>query len=95
MHLSYKLLVKKWQLRVESENAIVKQRKSEIQEDFRLKMDLHVDLPKAGTGNTNDGNTSRRAFANHELTAEITEVDVNLIYRLKVILETLSSGHRI
>lgn len=95
LHLAYKLPVKKWQLRADNEKALVKQRKLEIQEDFKLKMGLIVDIPKANFGNTNDGNTSRRFFADHELSAEITGISVDLIYRLKVILEALSSGHEI
>lgn len=52
-----------------------------------------VDRPKANYGNTNDGNTSRRFFENPALAADITGIDYELIYRLKVILETISSGH--
>jgi hypothetical protein len=59
-HVAYKLPVQKWQLRSEDEKVIVKQRKMEIQEEFRTKMGLLVDVPKPGCGNTNDGNTSRR-----------------------------------
>ena len=95
LHLSYKLPVKKWQLRSECDKDIVKQRKSEIQENFRNKIGLIVDVPKPGFGNTNDGNSSRRFFIDPELAAEITGIDPNLIYRLKVILETISSGHKI
>lgn len=58
-------------------------------------MGLIVDVPKPGSGNTNDGNTSRRFFSDHVLAATITELDINLIYRLKVVLETISSGHKI
>jgi len=56
---------------------------------------LIVDVPKPGFGNTNDGNTSRRFFVDPDLAAEITSIDSNLIYRFKVILETISSGHKI
>lgn len=52
-------------------------------------------MPKVNFGNTNDGNTSRRFFENPQLAADITKVDFELIYRLKVILETISSGHKI
>jgi hypothetical protein len=62
LHVAYKLHVQKWQLRSEDEKAIVKQRKFEIQEEFRTKMGLLVDIPKPGCGNTNYGNTSRRFF---------------------------------
>jgi hypothetical protein len=40
LHVAYKLPVQKWQLRSEDEKAIVKQRKLEIQEEFRTKMEL-------------------------------------------------------
>lgn len=52
-------------------------------------------MPKAEFGNTNDGNTSRRFFSNPEVVAEITGVDFNLINRLKVILEVLTSGYKV
>lgn len=62
LHLSYKLPVKKWRLQAKSEKDIVKQRKLQIQEDFRMKMSLIVNVPKPGFDNTNDENTSRRFF---------------------------------
>lgn len=92
LHLAYKAPVKKWQLRSKEEKARVQERKKEIQEEFHRKTGLIVDVPKANFGNTNDGNTSRRFFADHELASEITGIDVNLIYRFKIILEVLSSG---
>jgi hypothetical protein len=95
LHVAYNLPVQKWQLRSEDEKAIVKQRKLEIQEEFRTKMGLLVDIPKPGCGNTNDGNKSRRFFADPALAGAITDIDVNLIYRFKVILEVISSGHKI
>lgn len=45
-----------------------------------------VDIPKAGFGNTNDGNTSRRFFAGPETASKITGVDIDLIKRFKIIL---------
>ncbi|XP_065677602.1 uncharacterized protein LOC136092898 [Hydra vulgaris] len=95
LHLSYKLPIKKWQARSENEKLIVKQKKLEIQSNFRKKIGLIVDVPKPGFGNSNDDNTSRRFFADPELAAEILCIDYNLIYRLKVILETISSEHKI
>lgn len=50
-------------------------------------------MPKANFGNTNDGNTSRRFFEDPQLASDITGISHELIYRLKVILETISSGH--
>lgn len=52
-------------------------------------------MPKANFGNTNDGNTSRRFFDDPQLASDITGISYDLIYRLKVILETISSGHEI
>lgn len=58
-------------------------------------MGLLVDFPKAGFGNTNDGNTSRRFFADPEKTSRITGLNFNIIFRFKIILEDISSGHNI
>lgn len=59
-------------------------------------MGLIVDVPKPVYGNTdNNGNTSRRYFADNELVSKITGIDMNLIYRIKVILDILSSGYKI
>lgn len=95
LHLAYKIPLKKWQLRTLSDKIILKERKINIQEKFKSKLGLIVDVPEPGFGNTNDGNTSRRFFNNPELVAEITGVDLQLIVRLKIILEVLSSGFEI
>jgi hypothetical protein len=95
LHLGYKLPVQKSQLRSQDEKAIVQETKLKMQQDFKNKMGLIVDVPKPGFGNTNDGNTSRRFFADPDLAAEITGVDINLIFRFKVILEVISSGHEV
>ncbi|CAH1099264.1 unnamed protein product [Psylliodes chrysocephalus] len=52
-------------------------------------------MPKSNFGNTNDGNTSRKFFENPTLAAEITGISYKLIYRLKVIMEGISSGFEI
>lgn len=95
LHLAYKLTVQKWQLRGDEEKEKVKLRKLSIQSEFKSKMGLIVDVPKANFGNTNDGNTSRRFFENHELSAAITGIDATFIYRLKIILAVLSSGREL
>lgn len=95
LHLSYKLPIKKWQVRSDSDKAIVKERKANIQRRFRNETGLIVDVPKAGFGNTNDGNTSRRFFGDPQKAAEITGIDYNLIFRLKIILEVISSGYKV
>lgn len=96
LHLAYKLPVKKYrQRRTESEKKLEADAKKNIQKRFEIETGLQIDKPKANFGNTNDGNTSRRFFENPELASDITGVDFNLIYRVKVILETISSGHKI
>ncbi|CAH1099302.1 unnamed protein product [Psylliodes chrysocephalus] len=95
LHLSYKIQLKKWQARSTEEKKVVKETKEKIQEAFKEEMGLLVDVPKAGFGNTNDGNTSRRFFADPECSSRITGVSVNLIQRFKVILEVISSGNSI
>lgn len=96
LHLAYKLPVKKYrERRTGEEKELEAQTKKHIQDRFRIETGLLVDMPKANFGNTNDGNTSRRFFENPQLAADITGINYELIYRLKVILETISSGHRI
>lgn len=94
LHLAYKLPVKKYRERkTENEKKMEHEKKLEIQKRFREETGLLVDLPKANFGNTNDGNTSRRFFEDPKLASDITGINHDLIYRLKVILETISSGH--
>ncbi|CAG9840685.1 unnamed protein product [Diabrotica balteata] len=96
LHLAYKLPIKKYgEKRTDEEKKIEVLTKKYIQERFRKETGLLIDMPKANFGNTNDGNTSRRFFENPQLAADITKVNFELIYRLKIILETISSGHKI
>lgn len=83
LHLAYKLPVKKWNVRLTAEEKeLVNNKKKEIQENFNQQLGLLVDIPKANFGNTNDGNTSRRFFEEYDISAAITGVDKDLIYRL-------------
>ena len=59
------------------------------------KLSLIVDQPKVGFGNSNDGNTSRRAFENSEIFSEITGVDIEVIKRMHIVLITISCGYHI
>lgn len=58
-------------------------------------MGLLVDCPKQGYGSTNDGNTTRRFFENHDLSSSITGIDAEIIKSFKVVLQTISSGYYI
>ena len=62
LELGYKMENQKFQARTEKEKLSVNLRKNLIKSKFREKLSLIVDQPKVGFGNSNDGNTSRRAF---------------------------------
>lgn len=95
LHIAYKLPIKKWQARSLNEKNIVKETKQKIQKYFKEKTGLKIDVPKAGFGNSNSGNTSRRFFGDPKTAAEITGIDIRLILKLRVILEAISSGYEI
>ena len=95
LHLSYHIPIKKWQARTQDDNIIVAETKKNIQNKFKEKMGLLVDIPTAGFGNTNDGNTSRRFFSDPQTSSCITGVNIGLIKNCSIILETLSSGYKI
>lgn len=69
-------------------------KKKHVQDEYR-KFGLIIDQPKQGSGNTNDGNTARRFFSDPETASEITGVDLNLIFRFKIILEVLACNEEI
>ena len=94
INLAYKLSICQSQARKnDGTQDIVKQQKEYIQSLFKDKLNLRVDQPKQIAGNSNDGNTARAFFNNKKMAAEITGVNLDLINRFHVILETLSSGH--
>ena len=67
--------------------------KKKIQLTFQEKMGLIVDRPKAsGSGTSNDGNTSRRAFQNEQLFSEITGLNFEIIKVFHVVLTCISFG---
>lgn len=95
LHLSYRIPIQKWQARSVEEKKIVEDTKKNIQRKFKDELGLIVDVPKQGFGTSNDGNTARRFFSDAETASRITGVDIELIKRFKVILEVITSGHRI
>lgn len=94
LHISYRISIKKWQIRGEDKPE-VEARKSEIQLQLRKHMGLLVDIPMAGSGYTNNGNTARRFFSEPDLAARITGVCETLIYKFSVILRVLASGYEV
>lgn len=95
LHISYKIEIKKWQARSESDKASQNNRKKEIINALKSEMNLLIDIPKPGEGSSNDGNTARKFFQQPSLTSQITGVNENLIKRLGIILRTMSSGYAI
>ncbi|KAE8751247.1 hypothetical protein FOCC_FOCC002075 [Frankliniella occidentalis] len=54
-------------------------------------MGLHLDMPKQGSGNTNDGNSARRFFENPELTSTILHIDSLPVERFSVLQCVINS----
>lgn len=95
LHIAYRLDIKKWAARTDSDKLSVKDRKMKIQNAFKTKMGLIIDIPKQSYGSSNDGNTSRRFFQNYKLSSEITGINEELIRRFAIILQTLACGKSI
>ncbi|XP_065648023.1 uncharacterized protein LOC136077773 [Hydra vulgaris] len=95
LHLGYKLDIKKYFAKSPAEKALVKSKKTNIQLRFREELSLIVDMSKQSFGNTNDGNTARRAFKNAETFADITGVAVDVIIRLRTILIAVCSCYEL
>lgn len=66
-----------------------------IQDQFRSRMGLLVDVVKVGYGTTNDGNTARRFFDNLSVSALITGVDETLVQNFAVLLQAISCGYEV
>lgn len=91
LHISYRIPIKKWQVRTITDKEIVKQRKLEVQTRFATEFNMRVDMPTpGGSGNSNTGNVARRAFSNEELLSSVLNIDVKLIRKLHVILIAIS-----
>ena len=95
LHIAYRLPFKKWQARGEENKKLFAENKKQIQDQFRDRMGLLVDMPKVGFGNTNDGNTARRFFKDPTSSSNITGVNYELIYNLGIILRVISAGQKI
>lgn len=93
LNLSYKSVLPKEQRQnrgVENKKAVAA-RKVIIQDRFKEKLNLLIDIPKPSGGTTNSGNTTRRAFKDPKLLSEILEVDLELITKLRLIMALISS----
>ena len=77
------------------EKLSVNLRKKEYKLHFRERLSLFVDMPKARFGNSNHGNTARRAFKSYEVFSKISKVDCDIVKRLHNILIPISCGYPI
>lgn len=94
LHLSYKLPVRNWRVS-KTNKELIDETKKDIQTRFKNKLSLIVDKPKPGFGNSNDGNVARKFFQNFKVSSSITNIDEELIRRIYMILQTISSGFQI
>lgn len=94
LHISYRIDLKIWRIPQNLKGAF-NDRKQKIIKMFREETGLLIDIPKVGFGNTNDGNTARKFFADPILSSKLTGIDQNLIYRCNVILRTLNCNYQI
>ncbi|KAK5647865.1 hypothetical protein RI129_002757 [Pyrocoelia pectoralis] len=95
LHISYRLDIKKWQIRDVEDKKLVKERKQLIIKNLKSEMSLLVDIPKQGYGTTNDGNTARKFFREYALSSSITGLNEEFLKHLHTILTTLSCGYAI
>ena len=90
LHISYNLDIKKWQVR--GKEAKEKKATRKKKKDLRKTHGLIIDVPiPGGSGTSNNGNTARKLFQNHETVADILDVNPELIKRFYGIFCTLSS----
>ncbi|XP_036148284.1 uncharacterized protein LOC118647442 [Monomorium pharaonis] len=94
IHIAYRIPLKKWRITGIDKIEFEKQKKC-IQDQLRQRLGLIVDMPKQGSGNTNDGNSARRFFENPVVSSQITGVDKDLVVRFSTLLKAISSGFEI
>lgn len=64
-------------------------------EGLKRNLGIIVDVPRQGSGNSNDGNTARRFFRDPETISHNIKVDVKLIKRFNVVLQTLACDQNV
>lgn len=95
LKLAYRADLKTWHVK-DIEKPKLVERKHFIQKQMMEKMGLNVDKPLPnGSGNSNDGNTARRAFSNTALLSSILNIDYDILYSFYIILITISSEYEI
>lgn len=95
LNVSYRLEIRKWHIK-QADKMEVMSRKKNIQDMMWKQMGLHINMPKHnGSGNSNDGNTARRAFSNTRLFSSVTNFDQALLHNFFVILITISTNYSV
>ena len=97
LHLAYKNIdgIKVWRARTDH-LPLIEEQKKKIQSRFKNEVGLNIDMPlEGGSGNTNDGNTARKVFAEPCLAADITGIDLTFIKRLGVLLDVVNTNYLI
>ena len=95
LHISYRMKLKCWSVRGETNKKVMVDEKQRIQDELRKKLGIRVDYPVPDFGSSNTGNIARNFFNNVDIVSEITQLDKKLLYQLSVILKTLNSGYEI
>jgi len=97
LHISYKLDLGTTTIRGASEEQKrnLEERKKTIRTRLWREVGIRVDKVVQGKGTSNTGNVARKFFANAEMVANITGVNVELIKRFGNILTTISCGYPI
>lgn len=93
LHIAYRLCLQQptHQVRKPDDKQTVQITKADVQQRLQAALGLRVDEPRSGgSGNSNDGNTARRAFKSPKEFAACTGVSEDLIRRLLIILEAVS-----
>ena len=100
LHIAYRIDFATHMRNTPEKKALSAQRQTEIQNAFKSEMGLLLDIPKTGSGTSNDGNTARRFFEDPKKTTRLLQLDrpqlkgkaEKLIERFSIILKTLNSG---
>ena len=95
LSISYRMEIQKWHIK-DDDKIKMSERKKNTQEKMGNDMGLRISMPKQnGSGNSNDGNTARRAFAKCNQLSSITGLDETLLNNLHIILLAISCNHYI
>lgn len=91
VNLSIKLPVKVWRARGDKLKNTIARREQKLKEIFWSELGLKINQPRPnGAGNSNNGNTSRRAFQDPLKLATILELEFTLVNNLRTVLVSLS-----